>query len=58
MGLMEEKYANIKFDRVSIMKALCYFEDAVDDVPLLTKDIQWESVKKYFRKEVRSLYQQ
>jgi hypothetical protein len=53
MALMEIKYPNIKFDTVALLKALCYFGDAVDEVPLLTKDIDWENVKKYFRAEVR-----
>lgn len=57
MELMGKKYQNIKFDTVSLSKALCYFGDAVDEVPLLTKDIDWESVKKYFRSEVRKLGQ-
>ncbi len=56
LELMKEKYLGIKFDIISIMKSLCYFEDAIDDVPLLTKDIEWETVKKYFKKEVRALY--
>ncbi|OGJ87880.1 MAG: hypothetical protein A2268_00780 [Candidatus Raymondbacteria bacterium RifOxyA12_full_50_37] len=56
MGLLLEKYPNITFDTVALLKALCYFGDAVDDVPLLTHDIDWENVKKYFQTEVRVFF--
>jgi hypothetical protein len=56
LGRWKEKYPNITLDTVTVLKALSYFGDAVDEVPLLTKDIVWEDVKKYFRKEVRALF--
>lgn len=52
---LKEKYSPITFDRISIYKSLVYFTDAVDEVPLLVKDIEWEEVKKFFRHEVRKL---
>jgi predicted nucleotidyltransferase component of viral defense system len=52
-NLMKEKYPQNKFDRIVLLKALCYFEDAVEEVPLLTKSMDWETVKSFFRAEVR-----
>ena len=54
---MDSIYPNIKIDKVAMLKALCYFGDAVEEVPMLVKDFDWESVKKYFRAEVRKLAQ-
>jgi hypothetical protein len=55
LDLMKKKYPNVKFDRIAVFKSLSYFGDAVDEVPLLIKDIDWETVKKFFRKEVRNM---
>jgi hypothetical protein len=52
---LNDKYTAIQFDRMALLKALIFFGDAVEDVPLLVKDINWETVKKHFRQEVRGL---
>ncbi|MFH0920445.1 MAG: nucleotidyl transferase AbiEii/AbiGii toxin family protein [Fibrobacterota bacterium] len=55
LELLKEKYTSVQFDRLALLKALVYFGDAVEEVPLLVKDINWDAVKKFFRQEVRVL---
>lgn len=55
IDLLPQKYDSVRFDKISIAKALVYFNEAVDDVPLLVKNLDWDTVKGYFRAEVRKL---
>lgn len=44
--LFEKKYANIKFNKLHILKSLTYFEDAEEDpMPIMLKEAKWEEVK-------------
>lgn len=53
LALAVEKFPGVKLDGAAIQKSLVFFDDAVDEVPLLEKDIDWEQVKRFFRAEVR-----
>jgi len=51
---LEEKYTNLNFDKLHILKSLVYFEDAQKQpAPRMHKEINWEIVKKEIKKKVK-----
>ena len=46
MGFFEKKYADIKFNKLHILKSITYFEDAEKEpMPKMLKPASWESIK-------------
>lgn len=49
----DKKYHNFEVNKVTLLKALQYFEDADgSEMPEMIKKIDWEEIKKFFQKEV------
>ena len=49
----DKKYHNFEINKVTLLKALQYFEDADEsEMPEMIEKINWEEVKKFFQKEV------
>ena len=48
---LEEKYANINYDKLHILKSLIYFEEADSQPsPRMHKAVNWETIKKEIKK--------
>lgn len=51
---LEEKYSNLNYDKLHILKSLIYFEDAEEQPsPRMHKEISWEIVKKEIEKAIK-----
>lgn len=51
-----QKYRQVQWNRVHLLKSLVYFADAEQDpLPRLLHDISWDAVKTFFRHEVPRL---
>ncbi len=51
-GFYDEKYHNFDINKLTLLKALQYFEDAEkSDMPEMIKKIDWEKIKEFFKKE-------
>lgn len=49
----DQKYHNFEINKITLLKALQYFEDADgSEMPQMIKKISWGEVKKFFKKEV------
>ena len=54
--LYDDKYGALQANRIHIIKSLAYFDDADEDkMPHLLKDVSWDEVKKFFRREVEHI---
>lgn len=54
--LLDEKYKQVRYNRLHLLKSLVYFIDADKEAPLKMKEeISWEEVKDYFTKEAKKL---
>lgn len=52
----EQKYSDIKFNKMHIFKSLIYFDDAEDEpMPIMIKEVKWEEVKNKIIEEVGKL---
>lgn len=52
----QQKYADVNYQRLHLLKSLVYFADAEDEPPLdYLQEVSWEEVKAYFQKEVLQL---
>lgn len=52
----DQKYQNLKANRIHILKSLIYFADAEEDVmPEMIKTVNWQDVKKSLTKSVKNL---
>jgi len=52
---LEEKYTNLNYDKLHILKSLIYFEDANEQpLPRMHKEVSWEMIKKEIKKAVKS----
>lgn len=50
----ENKYHNIKFNKLHILKSLVFFEDANNEPePIMIKKATWDEVKRHISKEVK-----
>ncbi len=48
----DEKYQNFESNKLTLLKALQYFEDAEkSEMPEMIKKVDWEKVKRFFREE-------
>lgn len=56
-SFIKKKYAVLEDHLYPILRALDYFEDAEQEsqMPRMLKNIFWEEVKEYFRKETQIL---
>jgi hypothetical protein len=56
LNFYDEKFALLHQNKLHILKALIYFEDAESEImPKMLKDIKWEEVKKFFEVEVKRI---
>ncbi len=56
IGFFEEKFKNIKYNELHILKSLVFFEDAEDEpMPIMIENIEWEAVKKKIAKETNKI---
>ena len=56
IGFFEEKYKNIRYNKLHIIKSLIYFADANDNPdPLMLVDFDWEKIKTFLEQEVRMI---
>jgi len=56
IGFFEEKYKNIRYNKLHILKSLIYFADANDNPdPLMLMDFDWEKIKTLMEQEVRMI---
>jgi len=56
IGFFEEKYKNIRYNKLHILKSLIYFADANDNPdPLMLVDFDWEKIKTFLEPEVRMI---
>lgn len=54
LGFFEKKYADIKYNKMHILKSLVYFEDAEKEpMPIMIKKIDWKTAKKIVIEEVK-----
>lgn len=58
LDFYQKKYGVLEEHHYSILRSLDYFEDAEmeSDMPQMLIPIDWEEVKKYFRKETQLLF--
>lgn len=55
-GFYDKKYHNFEINKMTLLKSLQYFEDADEsEIPEMVEKIDWEEVKKFFRKETSRL---
>jgi len=53
LAFFEEKYENIKYNKIHILKSLVYFDDAENEpMPLMIEDVKWEDVRKKIEESV------
>jgi hypothetical protein len=53
----EEKYKNIKYNKMHILKSLVYFADADSDPdPLMLVDFDWKKIKTFLEREARIVF--
>ncbi len=56
LNLFDEKYKNIKYNRLHILKSLSYFGEAEKEpLPVMLKEISWDIVKKNIIRETKKL---
>lgn len=59
LRLFEQKYQGIKYNKVHILKAFCYFEEAEQEpLPRLLSPLAWEDVKDFFVTESQRITSQ
>ncbi len=55
LKFFSEKYHDIKYNRVHILKSLTYFESAEKEpMPNMIKEVEWEEIKKVITEKTRS----
>ncbi len=51
-GFYDEKYHNFEVNKLTLLKALQYFDDAESsDMPEMIKKVDWKEIKRFFRGE-------
>lgn len=56
IGFFEEKYKNIRYNKLHILKSLVYFVDADSDPdPLMMAEFDWEKIKTFLEDEVKKI---
>lgn len=52
IGFFEQKFIDIEYNKLHILKSLAYFEDAESDPsPIMLKNVDWNTVKEKISKE-------
>lgn len=52
----DKKYHNFEINKITLLKALQYFEDADEsEIPEMIEKIDWQEIKKFFQKETVKL---
>jgi len=56
IGFFEEKYKNIQYNKLHILKSLVYFDDADSNPdPMMLVDFNWEKIKTFLENEVKKI---
>ncbi|MFZ2188849.1 MAG: nucleotidyl transferase AbiEii/AbiGii toxin family protein [Candidatus Moraniibacteriota bacterium] len=56
IGFFEKRYANIRYNKMHILKSLVYFEEAQNEaLPVMLQAADWEEIKKVIKEEVNRL---
>ncbi len=56
LGLFHQKYAQVRFNSVHILKSLTYFSDAEKDpMPDMLAPLPWDEIREFFLKEAPGL---
>ena len=56
IDLFQQKYSQVRYNGVHLLKSLGYFADAdVEPMPDMLIPLEWEAVKSYFQTEVTRL---
>ena len=56
IGFFEKKYADIKYNKLHILKSLIYFDDAQDEpMPIMLKQTEWNKVKEKIKEAVLAI---
>lgn len=56
VGFFEEKYKNIQFNKLHILKSMVFFADAeAEPMPIMMKKVDWEEIKKTIQTETNSV---
>lgn len=58
MSFFEQKYKNIQFNKLHILKSLVFFEDAeTEPMPVMMQKMDWEKIKKEIQEETAATLQ-
>ena len=56
LRLYDKKFGLLKQNKIHILKSLCYFEDAEEEImPKMLKDVSWRKIKKFFEGEIKKI---
>jgi predicted nucleotidyltransferase component of viral defense system len=56
LTFFEEKYKNIQYNKLHILKSLSYFSDADNDPdPLMLVEFDWEKIKSFLENEIKKI---
>lgn len=57
IAFFEQKFEDVQYSKVHLLKSLTYFADAEEDeMPHMLERTSWETVKRFFEDEVKNLY--
>jgi len=56
IGFFEQKYKDINYNKLHILKSLIYFEDAENEpMPKMIQEVDWDKVKQNIREKVNEI---
>ena len=56
IGFFEKKYADIKYNKLHILKSLIYFDDAEQEpMPMMIKQVDWDKIKEKIKEAVLAI---
>ncbi len=55
LEIFNQKYADVEYNKLHILKSLDYFDDADNEpMPRMLKDVTWEEIKKFIKKTIQT----
>lgn len=56
IGFFEQKYKNIQFNKLHILKSMVFFTDAeAEPMPVMVEQVNWEEIKRTIQAEANSM---
>jgi hypothetical protein len=56
IGFFEQKYKDINYNKLHILKSFIYFEDAENEpMPKMIQEVDWDKVKQNIREKVNEI---